>query len=285
MAQPTLLNRHSCCWILLLIITTISYSNAQDPSQKIVSRFIIIGDPGKLQNGRNAVVDAASKYISPTDKKTTVLFLGDNIYPKGLPDEEDKTYQASATVLRTILSSFKDLEANVYVVPGNHDWQKGGPDGWQSIKRQEQFVKDLHQSNTFFLPSAGCPGPQEIIMNDSLMMIIMDTQWWLHVYDKPGIDNDCDCKTEEDVMSRLRDIVFRNPRKRILFAAHHPLRSYGEHGGYYTLKQHIFPLTDLSKNAYVPLPVIGSLYPIVRGKFGNVEDLMHPVYRDLIERD
>jgi len=43
----------------------------------------------------------------------------------------------------------------------------------------------------------------------------------------------------------LRDTAYRNKDKKILFAAHHPLRSYGPHGGYYTWKQHIFPFTDL----------------------------------------
>ena len=270
-------------WLVILVLSPSTITSAQRPLQKITSRFIIIGDAGRLRDGKNIVVDAATKYISASDSNTTVLFLGDNIYPKGLPDEEDKTYAPGVAVLKAILTPFKNYQAKIYVVPGNHDWQKGGPDGWRNIKRQGQFVNALNQRNTFFVPEDGCPGPKEIIINNDLILIIMDTQWWLHANDKPGTDDDCDCKTEEEVLTRLRDIAYRNSGKKILFAAHHPLRSYGPHGGYYTWKQHIFPLTDLSKTAYVPLPIIGSLYPLIRGTFGNVEDLMHPLYREMIQ--
>src|SRR5690606_20238853 len=59
-------------------------------------------------------------------------------------------------------------------------------------------------------------------------------------------------------------------------------RSYGVHGGYYSLKDHLFPLTALNENLYIPLPVVGSLYPLLRTSvFLNPEDLPHPDYRYL----
>lgn len=251
--------------------------------ENAAARVIIIGDAGKLQNGKNSVTDAVRNYVKAGDKNVSVVFGGDNIYPKGLPDKEDKDYESQANVLRTLLLSFKGYAANVYVIPGNHDWQKGGAGGWYAIKRQEQFVTALQEKNIRFLPTGGCPGPEEIKLSDSVTMILMDTQWWLHGGNKPGQSSDCECKTETDVLARLEDIAYRNKNKRIIFVAHHPLRSHGEHGGYYTFKQHLFPLTDLNKNAYIPLPVIGSIYPLVRGKFGNIEDLPHPVYKDMIK--
>jgi hypothetical protein len=45
---------------------------------------------------------------------------------------------------------------------------------------------------------------------------------------------------------------------------HHPLRSGGEHGGAFTLGDHIFPLRNLESSLWVPLPLIGSLYPFAR---------------------
>ena len=50
----------------------------------------------------------------------------------------------------------------------------------------------------------------------------------------------------------------------------------------YSLKQYIFPFTDLKPNLYIPLPVIGTIYPIVRGVFGVPEDLKHPAYANMI---
>src|SRR5690606_9611829 len=45
----------------------------------------------------------------------------------------------------------------------------------------------------------------------------------------------------------------------------------------------IFPLTRINKNMYLPLPVLGSLYPLVRTTiFYSAEDTTHPLYRELI---
>lgn len=266
------------CVALIIMISFMS-ANAQET---VAARLIIIGDAGKLHNGKNAVVDAVKTFVTPDDSVSSIFFLGDNIYPKGLPDKSDKTYAASAEVLRTILNSFKDHQAKVYVVPGNHDWEKGGGNGWQHIKNEEQFVNDLHQSNTFFIPKGGCPGPEVIELTTNLILIIADTEWWLTSNARPGAGSTCECKTEDEIVTRLKEIVHRNPDKKILFASHHGFRSYGIHGGYYTWKQHIFPLTDFSKYAYLPLPIIGSLYPILRGSIGNVQDLKNSKYQHMI---
>ena len=111
-------------------------------------------------------------------------------------------------------------------------------------------------------------------------LLAVDSQWWLEQEARPGATSACDCKTEGEVIVTLKDLLYRNRDKLVLFAAHHPFRSHGIHGGYYTFKQHIFPLTDLNPKIYLPLPVIGSLYPIIRGGFGNVQDLKHPKYKD-----
>lgn len=270
--------------VAIILLLAVGNANVAFAQENFEARVIVVGDPGRTTNGKNGVIEAVRNYVSSDDQNTSILILGDNIYPKGLPNEEDKNYPASATVLAAVLTPFKDHKSKVYVVPGNHDWQRGGKDGWQSVKRQQRFVKQLNLPNTLFIPENGCPGPEEIQLTEDLVMIIMDTQWWLHQYEKPGIADDCDCKTEDDVIKKLRDIAYRNQGKKILFASHHPLRSNGPHGGYYTLKQHFFPATDAAPNAYVPMPLIGSLYPLIRGTFGNIEDLMHPVYKDMIQR-
>src|SRR5690606_7880683 len=38
-------------------------------------------------------------------------------------------------------------------------------------------------------------------------------------------------------------------------------------------------LTSVNPKLYIPLPIIGSLYPTYRAWFGNVQDLAHPLYR------
>ena len=62
---------------------------------------------------------------------------------------------------------------------------------------------------------------------------------------------------------------------------HHPLHTNGPHGGKFSLKQHIFPLTDLRKNLYIPLPGLGTAFQFLRATVGSREDTAHPQARAL----
>ncbi|MEZ5017226.1 MAG: BamA/TamA family outer membrane protein [Flavipsychrobacter sp.] len=256
--------------------------NTLNEYEDVAARIIIVGDGGVLKNGVHPVAQAISSYVGENSKNTTVLFLGDNIYQQGLPDEEENDHVEKKNVLLQQLQPFVDKKVSVYVIPGNHDWANGREIGWSNVIGQSRLVNTL-SDNIKFLPQGGCPGPIEIGMGNDVVLVLMDTQWWLHENDKPDETSDCDCKTEAELVTQLKDIAFRNSNKKMLFAAHHPFKTYGIHGGYYTLKQHLFPVSDIVPNAYVPLPVLGSIYPIARGSFGNIQDVMHPVYKDMIK--
>ncbi len=244
-------------------------------------RLVLIGDAGSLQNGRHPVVDAVRNNIK-LDSNTTILFLGDNLYRNGLPGDEYPTYSEAKGVLDSQINIAAKTKAKVYFIPGNHDWDKQGPGGWNAIVREQLYIDLLANNNVKFLPQDGCPGPVEISLSKDVVLILMDSQWWLHQYDKPGIESDCPYKTKEEVLNQLDDILARNSKKLILFACHHPFKSFGIHGGYFTLKQHIFPFTDLRPNLYIPLPVIGTIYPITRSVFGTEQDLKQPAYANMI---
>ncbi|HYH56787.1 MAG TPA: metallophosphoesterase, partial [Anseongella sp.] len=112
---------------------------AQD-SPGIVHRMVIIGDAGRLLNGSSIVPEAAAGLIDPADSNATVIFLGDNIYDKGMPGEEESDYAESVHILQRQLDPFNGYRAAVYLIPGNHDWEKGGPRGWERVKRQSAWV-------------------------------------------------------------------------------------------------------------------------------------------------
>lgn len=268
--------------LLCLIIILFSFAKSMAQEDSVVYRVILIGDAGELTNEKNNVVDAVKKKFDLNNNKTTIIYLGDNIYPKGMPDEESKDYNNSKNIITYQASLGLQSSAKVIFIPGNHDWDQGRPDGWERVQREQRFIDSLNRSNIQFLPKDGCPGPEEISLNDQLVLIVMDSQWWLHPYSKPGISSDCDCKTKDEVLAKIEELVYRNRNKIILFATHHPFRSYGIHGGYFTLKQHVFPFIDFNKSLYIPLPIIGSVYPIARGAFGNIQDIPHPVYKQMI---
>lgn len=247
----------------------------------IVARIILIGDAGELTNGRHPVVDAARKTI-PMDAKTTILFLGDNLYSTGLPDDQYSYYIAAKNVLDSQLSIADNTPAKVYMIPGNHDWLNGGQGGWEAVVREQTYVDQLGKKNVEYFPKGGCPGPVEVSINNDISIVMFDSQWWLHPYDKPDIESDCPYKTKDEFLLQLEDILSKDSKKLVILAGHHTFRSNGAHGGFFTIKQHIFPFTDIIPNLYIPLPVIGSIYPIARSVFGTPQDLKHPNYANMI---
>ena len=266
--------------IFLLALYTQSIAQKGTPDS-LQARIILIGDAGELTNGRHPVVSGVRSTI-PFDKKTTIIYLGDNLYKVGLPDDVVPDYNLAKAPLDSQIVIAKGTDAKVYFLPGNHDWNNGGPHGWETIQREQYYVDILGDKNIFFYPKDGCPGPVLVDITPDVVLIIMDSQWWLHPYDKPGIESDCPYKTKAEVLTQLDDLLSRNSKKLVIFALHHTLRSYGIHGGYFKLKQHLFPFTDVFPKLYIPVPILGSIYPITRGIFGTSEDMKHPAYVDLV---
>ncbi|MEJ7610990.1 MAG: metallophosphoesterase [Ferruginibacter sp.] len=247
----------------------------------ITATIVLVGDAGQLTNGRQPVVDGVRKTVA-MDKKTTVIYLGDNLYKTGLPDDALPNYQIAKAPLDSQIHIAGKAPVNVFFIPGNHDWANGGANGYTSVLRVQNYIDILGNKYVRQLPRDGCPGPEEIKVNEDVTMILVDSQWWLHLGEKPGVESDCPYKTEAEVLTQLDDILSRNDSKLVIFATHHPPRSYGPHGGYFTIKQHIFPFTDINPKFYFPLPIIGSAYPLTRAVFGTSQDLKHPEYQSMI---
>ena len=268
----------------LVIVTFFSlYFSATAQQDTIVRRIVLIGDGGELKDEMHPVAQAIRKTV-PMDKRTTILFLGDNLYRTGLPDDQNARYLKSKAVLDSQLCIADNTPAKIYMIPGNHDWENGGPGGYDAIIREQTYVDLLGKPNVKFYPENGCPGPVEVSLDSTTTLILFDSQWWLHNNYKPEIESDCPYKTKEEVVSQIEALVAKNSKKLVLIACHHPFKTNSVHGGYYQLKQHIFPFTDISKNLYIPLPILGSIYPIARGVFGSPQDLAYPAYADMIRK-
>jgi hypothetical protein len=262
---------------LFTVLTLLQTVKSQD---SVLYRIIMIGDAGEIDKEQQAVIPAASNLI--LQHKTIVIYLGDNIYPRGigLPGSDDEG--ETKAILQSQYKPMRDKGAAVYFIPGNHDWDKMGKDGLAKIKREWSWLKEQSDSGLTLVPPDGCPGPFEINVSDDVVIIAFDSEWWLFPYDKSNPGAHCSCNTKKEVVLSMRNLFYKNRHKIILLASHHPFQSYGTHGGYFGWKDHIFPLTAANDNLYIPLPVIGSLYPLLRSTFKSPEDLRDPLYRNMI---
>ena len=262
------------CFVVSIFF--VSYAQAQDID------VFLIGDAGepKLPNDKN--LEFFDQKLASGGPEDVLIFLGDNLYPKGLPDEEDPRRLEMEQKLNPQLDLIKKFKGKSYIIPGNHDWAQGRKQGWDHVRNMEKYVTQYLGDPNVFLPKNGCPGPLEIQVNEEVTLLIVDTQYFLHGQTKARDGEGCDAPGTSAALELLEDMVIRNADKHILIAGHHPLYSYGPHGGKYKFwKTNLFPLTEAKsmRNLYIPLPGLGTIYWFARAVVGNIQDIPNPKYK------
>ena len=174
------------------------------------------------------------------------------------------------------IKAVEGFDGKVLFIPGNHDWYDDGP---KSLKRQEEYVEKALGKNTF-QPEDGCP-IETIDLSDDIVIIAIDTQWYLTNWDKhPTMNDECEIKTRSEFIDELEGELKKNNEKTIILAMHHPAYTYGPHNGGFSAEKHLFPFQDK-----IPLPGIGTLIAQVRSQGGvSVQDRYNMRYDELMDR-
>jgi predicted phosphohydrolase len=251
--------------------------NTSDTS-KIAHTFFLVGDAGNADEGKaQETLVLLQKRLENSNKKSSLLFLGDNIYPKGFPSNKSPEEHALAeSKLTKQLELSKKFKGRTIFIPGNHDWYSG----ISGLERQSKFVINYLNDKKAFLPQKNC-GIEELKIDKNIILITIDSQWFLEDWDKyPTINDNCSIKTREDFFDELSSILNKNQDKTIILALHHPLMSNGTHGGQFSAEKELFPLEQK-----IPLPIIGSLINLTRKTSGiNPQDIQNKVYLNFTKR-
>ena len=243
-------------------------------------RLIFIGDAGKAVPG-DPVMESLTLWSARVPQKTLVVFLGDNIYENGLVPENDPERKNSEKYLNAQIGAVKNSGAQGLFIPGNHDWAKGGEAGKAAILRQQNMVREMLPQDSVFLPADGCPGPLAMDL-PGVRLIVMDTDIWIN--DKIEWSENCEIDNEQAFLQKLDDLLQSSAGRPVVIAAHHPLQSHGTHSGFYDWQDHIFPLTREIRWLWLPLPVVGSLYPLSRTHIvKSDQDFVGENYRHMLE--
>ncbi|MDX1408866.1 MAG: metallophosphoesterase, partial [Saprospiraceae bacterium] len=191
---------------------------------EVVHKIFLVGDAGEASEAQRDNLALMTDQLKAFGGSATVLYLGDNIYPEGMPPEKDtfpevvlKDLDKSRPVaeaalmpqIQAVLDAGSDVEG--YFVPGNHDWKKGKASGLRQIRRQEKFIEENGEGIVRMLPENGCPGPEVVEIGDDLVLLLIDTQWWLHNWSREKeINEDCDAQSRLDFLAALKDEVGDN---------------------------------------------------------------------------
>ncbi|MCB0347005.1 MAG: metallophosphoesterase [Bdellovibrionales bacterium] len=184
-----------------------------DKVLRLKERVILAGDGGDPDRRTFRTLLENASFSSNI---TTLVLLGDNVYPDGIPESEDSEEEQR---FNDQLKQIKQTKASLLIVPGNHDW---GPRdaGLTRLKKQHSAVKGWFGRN-IMLPEAGCPGPAVRDIEESFVLVAIDSEAILRQERYPEY---CANKTLEEVAHAIEQI---GPKKNIIFLSHHPLVSFG----------------------------------------------------------
>ena len=240
----------------------------QTPTGELQYSIFLVGETYKEQDNSAPALQVLQKQIQQAGEEGVALYMGNNGTKRGLPDDRFKQRRAVAEAsLSKKFAWMKDFDGKIVMIPGYNDWDAGGPHGYANVLNQEEFVEELLEKGNVFLPDNACPGPVEVELGPDLVLIVLNTQWWLHEWDKPREESECDLIEEDDFLVHLEDVLKRNAHKKIILAGHHPMYSNGLHGGYFPAINHWMP------------PLLGALYVGYRKSIGNRKDLANRRYK------
>lgn len=255
-----------------------TFKSQSAPDKEVDKTFYLIGDAGKSPEG--GMSDALTAFRNHTKNKSTkndfAIFLGDNIYPAGLPAKDEKGRKNAENALNGQIKSLEGFKGDILFIPGNHDWYAGGPKG---LKRQEKYIEDALGDKTFE-PENACP-LKSIDVGETIQLIIIDTQWYLENWNNnPTINDECEIKTRDRFFTEIEGELKKAQGKTIVFAMHHPLYTNGIHGGNYSISKHLFPFQKK-----IPLPILASLVTQLRTQGGvSIQDRYNERYNNLMKR-
>lgn len=260
-----------CAAIPLVLLPLSALGGGAGDPQGAPLRVLLVGDAGLPNPAGEPVLRALDAELRRDPARTLLVFLGDNIYPNGMPAAEAPDRAEAERRLNAQVDVGVKAGVRTIFIPGNHDWDSERPDGWEAVRRQAAHVAQRGGALAEFLPRDGCPGPAVVDL-PALRLVALDTQWWLHDGPRPEHPtSSCPTDSPDEVVGELKNALAAG--RPSLVVGHHPLASGGPHGGKFSWRQHFFPLTDVKKGLWLPLPGIGSIYPLARKTGASDQDL------------
>ena len=252
------------------------------PLTDVDASLFLIGDAG-VPSAKDPVLAELTREAGRDPSRSLVVFLGDNIYPRGLPLPRARGRRDAERRLDAQMEAVRLAGASAVFVPGNHDWD-ARDGGWNGVRRQVEYVGSKGGGRIQVLPADGCPGPVVLDLGERLRLIVLDTEWWLHRGPKPQHPtSSCAADSETEVLDALAEAIRSAGDRRVVVAGHHPLASGGTHGGRFSWVDHVFPLRAGKSWLWIPLPGVGSGYPMARQRGVSNQDFSGPLNRKMRE--
>ena len=93
--------------------------------------------------------------------------------------------------------------------------------GLAQVNREQEFTENYMKNDStafsytgdFLLPRDGCPGPYEVRVQDNLLLIFLNSQWFLTPPEFRPANAFCGIANDADIYAQVEDIIARNQEK------------------------------------------------------------------------
>lgn len=246
-----------------------------ETKDELLHEIVVVGDAGNAdeENGRK-LLHTVEDYVGKGAVNQTLLYIGDNIYPLGMPEVGNKNRALAEKKLDAQIAVAQKVNGATVFLPGNHDWYHG----LEGLQEQKAYVEQKLGKKAF-LPRK-YEGIDVMEVNESLTIITVDSEWFIQNWDKHiNINEGSFIKSREDFFEEFRSLINKNQNKITVVAIHHPMLTNGSHGGYFSWRNHLFPYKN------IPLPVLGTIGNYLRKTSGaSPADMQHTYYRMMVDR-
>ncbi len=100
----------------------------------------------QLINKDSPALNYLRKNIEGASENSTLIFLGDNVYETGIPEEKSKKYPLAKRRIEAQTDVAKKFKGKSIFIPGNHDWYNG----LEGLKREEKLVEKALGKKLFY---------------------------------------------------------------------------------------------------------------------------------------
>ena len=203
--------------IILLFVVSANHTNAQQSNY-----YSILLTGNTSENKPDSILLKKWQKAAKINKNLAYLMLGN--YYNLENDNFSKDF-------------FINSKHPLLLVPGKNEWANGSSLGKKTIKNIAKKLQKEYKG-TVYMPNAACPVPKEVVLNENLVVILIDTYWWVHKHDRRF--NKCGIETNADVLLQIEDAIRRHyPTKHVIIAGHSSLKSFGNSDGYFSFKENL----------------------------------------------
>ena len=209
-----------------------------EPAPAEVERVLfLVGDPGKATTATSPLLQRLAEDVEEwsarlaRDSAVAVIVLGDIVYPLGLHPPGSRWFDHDTAIVMSQVRLVAGPNARArgtaaYFVAGNHDWglREDYP-GARRLARLALFLEsagDAAGTRAHLVPEPGSGGPWVWDWGPHVRLLLLDTAWWLLGAEEAG---------KAAFLARIEEAMRTAGDREVVFAAHHPFRAVGPHGG------------------------------------------------------